>query len=243
MSGQTVKFHAFGDSFIVGDLDDFDQYKDSFSTRLEYLKYNVSFASKLAKELNFDFVNYAERGSGNFPQLDRLFLNILNGNIKEGDVVLFGITTVFRDRNSLIEFKKVSDYGYGPCMVDRETFINDSQAIAELDFLYTISILENLKTKFNLNLRAINIFDNVFSFSKGPVYKKFESPILISCGEKTGNTLVDILNDTWGTNQSHPYHTNLKVPKGYESLYTKYKHPSISGHEKISQWFLNNVYK
>lgn len=238
-----MKFHAFGDSFVVGDLDDFDQYKKSFSSRLEYLKYNVSFAAILAKELKVDFVNYAERGSGNFPQLDKLVLNVLNGNIKSGDYVLFGITTVFRDRTSLIEFKKVSDNSYGPCMADRETFINDSQSIAELDFFYIISILENLTDRFNLNLKAVNIFDNVFSFSNNNNYKKFQSSILISCESKTGNTLVDILNDTWGTNQAHPYHTRLDIPNKFKHLYTRHKHPSIQGHKKISDWFLTNVYK
>lgn len=237
-----MKFHAFGDSFIVGDLDDFDQTTDSFDQRLKYLKYNISFASGIAKHLNMDFENYAERGSGNFPQLDKLVLNILNGNIKSKDYVLFGMTTVYRDRNSLIEFSKVSDYGVGPCMVDRETFVNNMQSIAELDFFYIINLLESIKVKYDLNLKVINIFDNVFSFSKNQNSLLSESPILISCNA-TGNTLIDILNDTWGTDQRHPYHTRLTIPFGYEHLYTKQKHPSIEGHQKILNWFVTNIYK
>lgn len=238
-----MNFHAFGDSFVVGDLDDFDQYQDSYDSRLEYLKYNVSFASLIAKELKMPFFNYAERGSGNFPQLDRLVLNLLNGTIKSNDYVFFGITTITRDRNSLVEFKKVSDRGYGPCMADRETFTSDIQLINELDFFYIISTLEKLKTQFNIHIRAINLFDNVLSFSSRQDFSNFNSDILISCENKTGNSVVDIINDTWNTNQKHPYHTRLNIPASYKNYYTKHKHPSIIGHVKIAEWLLKNVYE
>lgn len=237
-----MNFHAFGDSFVVGDLDDFDSYKESYNSRLEYLKYNVSFASLIAKELEMPFFNYAERGSGNFPQLDRLVLNLLNGKIKTGDYVFFGITTITRDRNSLIEFKKVSDRGYGPCMADRETFVEDMQLINELDFFYVISVLEKLKIQFGIHIKAINLFDNTLSFSSRTDVSNFNSDLLISCN-KTGNSVVDILNDTWDTDQKHPYHTRLNIPYGYESYYTKHKHPSVTGHIKIAEWLLKNVYR
>ena len=55
--------HAFGDSFIVGDQDDWLHLKDPnikykhrmhFEERLEYVKYSVSFVSILAKHYNYN---------------------------------------------------------------------------------------------------------------------------------------------------------------------------------------------
>ena len=98
--------HAFGDSFIVGDQDDFlHNHNMTYDERVEYLKNNVSFVSILAKHYGYSLKNQSERGSGNFPQLDRLWLNLTNGVIKEGDIVLFGLTTFIRDRFQLINFE------------------------------------------------------------------------------------------------------------------------------------------
>jgi hypothetical protein len=237
-----MKFHAFGDSFVVGDLDDFDQHPTKYSSRLEYLKYNVSFASLVAKELGMEFHNYAERGSGNYPQLDRLLINITDGKIRKSDYVFFGITTVVRDRVVLTDFKKAMDFGYGPCMADRETLIDNQQSIVELDYFYIISILEKVKSQFDLNIKAMHLFDNPLSYSEKTFFDLFKSDLIISCGDKTGTSLVDILNDAWCTDQKHPYHTRLNIPSGYEKFYTKHKHPSIEGHKKIADWILKNVY-
>lgn len=237
-----MKFHAFGDSFVVGDLDDFDQYPKKYDSRLEYLKYNVSFASIIAKALGMEFHNYAERGSGNFPQLDKLLINIANGNIKKHDYVFFGITTIVRDRVALTEFKKSIDYGYGPCMADRNTLIHDQQTIVELDYFYIISVLEKIKTKFDLNVKAMHLFDNPLSYSNKTFFDLVKSDLIISCGDKTGNSTVDIINDEWGTDQKHPYHTRLNIPEGYEKFYTKHKHPSVEAHQKIAEWLLKHTY-
>ena len=86
-----MKLHAFGDSFVVGDQDEKDDKNK------EYLKYNVSFVSIIAKHFGIELVNYSESGSGNFSQLDKLFLNLKYGTIQKNDVVLFGMTSTSRD--------------------------------------------------------------------------------------------------------------------------------------------------
>ena len=86
-----IKLHAFGDSFVSGDQDDFihdhhpshpPTHNMEYHERDQYLKYNVSFISLVAKQLNFDFENYSDRGSGNIPQLDRLILACKENKIK-----------------------------------------------------------------------------------------------------------------------------------------------------------------
>ena len=84
--------HAFGDSFVVGDQDDYINDKNtdpesapthnmSEATRTEYLKYNVSFAALIAKQLDTKLKNHAVRGTGNFPQLDLLFDQLNNKGV------------------------------------------------------------------------------------------------------------------------------------------------------------------
>ena len=91
--------HAFGDSFVAADQ---DERHDDLEYR-EYLKYNVSFAALIAEHLNVPLVNCAEYGSGNYPQIDRLILNLQNEKIKSDDIVLFGFTSSIRGRSASVK--------------------------------------------------------------------------------------------------------------------------------------------
>ena len=88
--------HAFGDSFVVGDQDDFvhdhpagvvPDHNMGYDDRLEFLKYEVSFAAIIAKNYNQQMKNYAVRGSGNLPQIDRLFNELVAGTIAPDDII------------------------------------------------------------------------------------------------------------------------------------------------------------
>lgn len=241
--------HAFGDSFVVGDQDDFlhdhpkgvvPNHSMEYEERIQYLKNNVSFASIIAKHYVMKLQNHAIRGSGNFPQLDKLFLALIQGKIKSNDIVLFGLTTLLRDRFNLHEYEKAKSYNYGPLLIDRDLLHGDNkQHIFDMDYYYILSTLENLSKKFNVRIIKINLFNNLVDESPHHENKLFNFPDLIGKDIK-GNTLIDILNDTWGKGISNPYHDILKVSPGYEHLYTVKKHPSVEGHKKIANWFINN---
>lgn len=234
--------HAFGDSFVVGDQDDFLHETEEaghdmqFNERLHYLMYNVSFAALIAKELNEEFTNHAIRGSGNYPQIDILMQKILDGTITKKDTVLFGITTLVRDRQQLLAFENVTSYGRGPCMIDRELIPNKIEDIALLDHFYILSILENISAIYDVKIIKFYLFDNA-RISKNTV--DFIPSNFVGFSE-SGTTLIDILNDTWDTGDKVGYHDCIDIPPGYEDMYTKYKHPSIKGHKKIANWFLTN---
>lgn len=241
--------HAFGDSFIVGDQDDFlhdhpkgvtPNHNMEYGDRLEYLKNNVSFTSIVAKHYKMNLENHAIRGSGNYPQLDKLFLMLVHGKITSNDVVLFGLTTLLRDRFNLHEYEKSKSYKYGPLLIDRDLLHGENkQHIFDMDYYYVLSVLENLSKKFNVRIIKINLFNNLVDESPQHEMKLFNFPDLVGRDVK-GNTLIDILNDTWGKGISNPYHDVLKVPHGYDHFYTIKKHPSVEGHKKIAQWFIDN---
>jgi len=245
-----VKLHAFGDSFIVGDQDDFLEeipknikpvHNMKYDDRVEYLKYNVSFVSIIAKHLNLELINYAVRGSGNYPQLDKLWLNLLSGNIKENDIVLFGFTTSGRDRIQAMFCEKVVDHHYGESIIDRKLLKEGpSSTIFETDHFYVLSILEMLSKKFNVRIIKFNLFDNALDYSNDNIKRLYDFTDFIGYNIK-GNTLIDIINDTWGQGIKNPQHTLLDIPEGYEKYYSRLKHPSIEGHKKIADWFLQHV--
>jgi len=241
--------HAFGDSFVVGDQDDFlhdhpkgvtPTHNMEYGDRIEYLKHNVSFVSIIAKQYKMRLENYAIRGSGNYPQLDKLYLRLVHGGIKSDDLVLFGITTLLRDRFSLHDHEKAKSYKYGPVLIDRDTLHGENQQhIFDMDYYYILSVLENLSKKFNVRIIKVNLFNNLVDDSLRHELNLFNFPDLLGNNIK-GNTLIDVLNDTWGKGISNPYHDILEVPAGYEHLYTIKKHPSIEGHKKIAKWFSDN---
>lgn len=221
--------HAFGDSFVAADQDirhnDYE-YRD-------YLKYNVSFASLIAKHFNLPFKNYAEYGSGSYPQVDKLLINIKNGNIKSTDVVLFGITASTRGR-FLIGTLFPSKHMVNGIVVDKDA--SDIDIAPRFDYYYILSILENISKTFNIRIIKFNLFNDWstnLNLSTITDFIGLDSP---------GNTLIDILNDTWGEKkQENKEHWLIEIPDGYEHFYTIRKHPSPDGHRKIADWFIENV--
>jgi len=241
-----MKIVAYGDSFVMGDQDDFAHevkrptHTMGYEERIEYLKYNVSFPSLISKHFDIPCINRAERGSGNYPQLDKLYFDLENKIITSGDLILFGITTVLRDRISLGYFQRSSSNQYGECLIDRKILqSNNTNKIGELDLFYILSILQTLSNSYSVNILSFNIFDIPLAhLEEVPSHFNFKNYIGWNI---KGNSLIDILNDTWGKTKYHPYHTDLKIPQGYEKFYTVKNHPSIEGHKKISNWFINNV--
>jgi hypothetical protein len=225
--------HAFGDSFVVGDQDDYigDANTDPDSTpahnmneqeRTEYLKYHVSFVSLIARHLGQNLKNHAVRGSGNFPQLDLLFRALCNQEIGKNDLVLFGITTGIRDRAGLLDYNNLNK-ALSVLHLGNWKNIDD---IPVVDQYYIISVLSQLSQSFGVRIIKFNLFDQALDH-------RFEDYL--------SGTLIDILNDTYGQNIQHPYHDQLTIAPGYEKFYTHKKHPSVLGHQKIAHWFLDNI--
>lgn len=228
---------AFGDSFVVGDLDDFGptdvNYNPKFPSthnmgyeeRLEHLKYNVSFVSIIAQQLNKGLLNLASRGSSNFNQIDQLIFFISSGNLKPDDMIMFGITTTYRDRFSLQP--NVKNTPLHPTI---------------LDLIYILSVLDTISKKYSVPIIKFNLFDNPLIGLANSFNFDFCFDNYVGWDLKA-NTLTDIINDTWGNdiNQKYPFHTEVKVNKEYEQFWTWNRHPSIEGHKKIANWFLNNV--
>lgn len=245
-----ITLHAFGDSFIVGDQDDFlhdvptASHGMPWEERLEYLKTQVSFVSILARHHGYNLKNYAERGSGNYPQIDRVWINLINGTIKEGDVVLFGITTTIRDRFLLNEVDRCTSDKNGPFMIERTLLDrhSDRQRLLELDYFYILSLLDQLSKKFKIRIVKFNLFDNSLDHANPQITNVCQTDDFIGWNTP-GNTLVDILNDSWGQGVFYTFaHEEITVPKGFEYLYTVKKHPSVEGHKKIANWWiLNNI--
>ena len=244
-----TKLFAFGDSFVVGDQDDFGptdcNYNPAFppthnmpyDVRIEYLKNNVSFAALLAKHYNFEFENFAIRGGGNFLQLDELLLLADQNKLNAGDVILFGISINSRDRLQMLEDHK-NKHGI---ILDRlRADPNNFTLIEQFDFFWVLSVLETIKNKYNVKIIALNLFYN-------PIFKKsgflnFNFNFLI--GNNTdNNTMVDVLNDTYGipSIKKHVYHTFADIPETSLQFYTWNKHPSALGHDKIKNWLVSYI--
>ncbi len=246
-----MKLHAFGDSFMLGDLDDFleELPKDikpthnmEYNTRIAYLKQNVSFASLIAKHYNLDYHNYASRGSGNYPQLDKLWINLINGNIKENDIVLFGITTTARDRIQAIYFDKAIANNHGEVLMDRYLLLNGKHNdIFQMDLFYILSILESMSKQFNIKIIKLHLFDNSMDYSNDDLIKYYKFTDYIGNDIK-GNTTVNIINDTWGKPSEFCPNHNYDILNGYENYWTRKHHPSIEGHQKIADWLIKNEY-
>ena len=242
-----MKIHAFGDSFVVGDQDDFlddtntisaPAHGMNFGERVKFLKYNVSFVALIAKQLNVELINYAERGTGNFPQLDKLWLACNNNQINADDIVLFGMTTTTRDRIGCNIIEKTTSENYGEFLVDRQLITSCNHGtIGVIDQFYILSVLEKITNLFNVRIIKFNLFDNPSDYSN---VNNINFLDFVGANIK-GNTLIDIINDTWGQGIKNPYHDQLIIKNGYEQYYTTKKHPSILGHQKIANWFLKNI--
>lgn len=254
----TKTLHAYGDSFVVGDQDDWWHLKDPnvrprhnmrFEERLEYLKNHVSFVSLLAKHYGLNLQNHAIRGCGNYPQLDRLCTHLIEGVVKPGDIVLFGFSTFFRDRVQLHLYEAATTTKTGPHLIDRDLLAKDADTsrIIELDFFYVVSLLDKLSAKFGVPIIKFNLFDNALHYASKLVIDMCQPSNFLGYGQP-GNTLIDILNDTWGVdsacfwtkNAANFNHDKLPVKPEHEYLYTYYRHPSIEGHKKIANWWIEN---
>lgn len=241
-----TKLFAFGDSFVVGDLDDFGpsdfnynpefppKHNMSYDQRLEYLKQNVSFAALISKELLLDYENFAVRGCGNLFQLDKLLLAAKENKLKEGDIILFGISYTERDRLSMVDYHRTT---MGIIADDLRNDHKKLEFIGQFDLYLVLSVLESIRRQYKVKICAFNLFFNVLFNEENKL--KYNFDFFIGSG-LYNNTLIDVLNDTWAAapKSKHLYHTQIKIPLGYEKLYTWNKHPSELGHEKIKDWLL-----
>jgi len=235
---------AFGDSFVFGDLDDFGpgdcNYNPEFHThgmsnwdREVYVKNNVSFVALLAKEFGCNLENMAQRGSGNYQQLDSLLEFIEEKSIQSGDVILFGITSTIRDRIDQPN----------PPLPNRHSIFNKHIAVKgyvnRFDLFYILSTLDVISRTYNVPILKFNIFDNAVYDPLKNI--KFNFDNYLGQGLKA-NTLINILNNDWGQDIARPvFHTAIKPKADYEKYYTWNRHPSELGHQKIADWFLKNI--
>jgi hypothetical protein len=238
-----MTLHAFGDSFVFGDQDEAGLSLSNCPPEYpEYLKNEISFVSHIARHLNLPLNNHARSGSGCFPQLDKLTMALTNDEIVPGDLVLFGITAMSRERASCIYHSKAISNDWGESIVDRELLLNgELHQLLELDYFYILCILDKLRDKFGVKILAFNLFDTPLDHLTKKKCDLFIFADFVGGCTGRGNTLIDILNDTWGKPTTHCMHTLLQPPAGYENLYTPNRHPSIEGHQKIAKWFIDHV--
>jgi hypothetical protein len=229
---------AYGDSFVAGDQDEKDKNNADISV-MEYNRYNVSFVSHLSNMLEIDLVNRAVSGSGNFPQIDKLLVD--SKKFKDSDIVLFGITSTWRDRFSLPHhFPEILNKNIGPFLIDMDLYKSKNfNTIPSIDLFHIISILDSIEIKLNVKILKFNCFHDVYIETE-EYYKKFFSPNNYIGFGKKGNTLTDILLDSWDEeSNSNLDHTTLKIAKNYKRFFTCKNHPNTLGHQKIADWFYN----
>jgi hypothetical protein len=236
----SIKLFVFGDSFVSGDQDDFLEENKLFQppahnmdwySRDEYLKYNVSFSSHIARSLGIDMLNYAKVGSGNQVQVDRLYSLALARKINTCDIVLFGLTSSWRDRAGI----KVQ---FGSKTLPMLNFADESLSedeLAQRDYLYTNILLADLQIKYGFKMIVVNLWQNLIDLPNN-----FRHVLGYQLAK---NTLIDVLNDTWGI-AGEPTSYVGNIPSGYEFLYTRTRspypaHPSAAGHKKIANWLLD----
>ena len=238
-----MKIWVYGDSFVAGDQD-IPGRIDAIEEYTEYNRYNVSFASHLANALNVKLINRGISGCSNFVQLDKLFLDA--PSIKKDDIVLFGLTTAWRDRVTMPytcpEYLKDIR---GPALIHRELVSgkHDLKKIATIDLFYVLSVIEKIELLFNIKVIKFNLFHDALSeaseFDK--TLFKFENFIGL---DMHGNTLLDILTDNWGNKINRiADHSKWKPPVEYKHLFTQNSHPNIEGHKKIAVWLENELKK
>jgi hypothetical protein len=237
---------AFGDSFVLGELDDFGpgdinynadfppNHNMGYYERIEYLKYNISFASLIARYFKYEFINYAYRGSSNYLQLDRLMNLIHKNELYPTDVILFGITTTVRDRISIIpqDWNPKSYIN----LIDPNMICRSWKCIEHNDLFFILSTLDTISKQYNVPIIKFHLFDN--NINKNILYPHDN---FLGWGFEN-NTLLDILDDTWCCEVGRPsvHHSKIKPKSGYEQFYTWNGHPSELGHKKLARWFIDN---
>jgi hypothetical protein len=100
-------------------------------------------------------------------------------------------------------------------------------------------MLARLSEQFDVPIFKFNLFTNALYQASEQIKKICEVKDFIGYNV-LGNTVVDILNDTWGQTTTHPHDHKITVRPEHEYLYTYYRHPSVEGHKKIAQWWIDN---
>ena len=230
-----MKVWAYGDSFVAGDQD-IPEINNALESIMEYNRYNVSFVSHLARQLSVDLINRGISGCSNFVQLDKLFLDA--PSIKKDDIVLFGLTTAWRDRVTMPytcpEYLKDIR---GPALIHRELVSgkHDLKKIATIDLFYVLSVIEKIELLFNIKVIKFNLFHDALSEAS-----EFDKTLF-----KFENFIgLDILTDNWGNKINRiADHSKWKPPVEYKHLFTQNSHPNIEGHKKIAVWLENELKK
>lgn len=229
------KVWAYGDSFVAGDQD-IPGRIDAIEDHAEYNRYNISFVSHLAKSLNRPLINRGISGCSNFVQLDKLMMDA--PNINKDDIVIFGITTTWRDRFSLPHMcpETISE-SRGPMMLHRDlVFKESSNKIATFDLFYILSAIEKIESIFGFKVIKFNLFHDILAEASEEDKSLFKFQNFIGLNI-TGNTLIDLLLDNWGIPDKRIVdHSKWSPPKKYRHLFTEKSHPSLEGHKLIAKW-------
>lgn len=233
-----MKLWAYGDSFVAGDQDILGRV-DAIPEHTEYNRYNISFVSHIARQLDIPLINRAISGCSNFVQLDQLYMD--SENISRNDIVLFGCSSPWRDRWSIPtygpDFLKDNK---GPALVDRNLITSETHRVGVVDFFYTISVIKQLQEIYKFKIISFNSFHNVLRDASFEDRIKFNFENFIGLKE-SGNTLLNVLSDSWGENDGIDDHTIWTPPAELEYLFTRKRHPSIEGHKKIAKWLYKYI--
>jgi len=231
-----MRLWTYGDSFVAGDQD-IPGRIDAIEEYTKYNRYNVSFASHLARKLDLELINRGISGCSNFVQLDKLFLDA--PSIKKDDIVLFGLTTAWRDRVTIPytcpEYLKDTR---GPALLHRELVSKkyNLEKTATIDLFYVLSVIEKIEKIFNIRVVKFNLFHDSIAESLEEDKNFFKFDYFIGLG-LDGNTILDVLTDNWGNKISRiSDHSKWKPPVEYKHLFTQKSHPNIEGHKKIAVW-------
>jgi len=238
-----MRLWTYGDSFVAGDQD-IPGRIDAIEEYTNYNRYNVSFASHLARKLDVELINRGISGCSNFVQLDKLFLDA--SSIKKDDIVLFGLTTAWRDRVTIPytcpEYLKDTR---GPALLHRELVSEkyNLEKTATIDLFYVLSVIEKIEKIFNIKVVKFNLFHDSIAESLEEDKNFFKFDNFIGLG-LDGNTILDVLTDNWGNKISRiSDHSKWKPPVEYKHLFTQKSHPNIEGHKKIAVWLETELRK
>lgn len=232
-----MRIWAYGDSFVAGDQD-IPGRIDAIEEHMQFNRYNISFVSHLAKSIGVELINRAVSGSGNFPQIDKLLFD--SQRFDKQDIILFGITSTWRDRLSLPNrYPAILEKNRGPFLLDLELYESENfNLIPIIDLMYITSILENIENKLGIRIFKFNCFHNVF-IESNDYFKTYFNPKNYINFEQPDNTLTDVLLDFYNNINSNHDHSKVKIPKNYKRFFTSKNHPSELGHRKLADWFFN----
>lgn len=233
-----MKLYSYGDSFVAGDQD-IPGRIDAIDEYMEYNRYNVSFASVLAKKLGISLINRGISGCSNIVQLDQLWVD--SKYITSSDLVIFCFSTPWRDRFSIRhEYLEFFEETKGRKLLNKPLFDDNTERIAILDFFYVLSVIEKLEEIHNFKVIKFNAFHNVFDNISNDDLTKFKFNNFIGL-HTPGNTLLDVLTDNWGNSIPRISDHSKWKPTVNQHLFTRKSHPNIEGHKKIAEWLYNQL--